>query len=115
MLTFFQVQSISTQALSASVSEISSAMKTVDGVAGTVCNDSEADVGEHLDGRNFSPQYGCSFEGKMKHKQNNISAMAPDTFSFSLSGADNPKQSTGQICDVNSSETSRIKRRRIEV
>ncbi|KAJ4706729.1 Mediator of RNA polymerase II transcription subunit 15a [Melia azedarach] len=107
------VQSISTQALSASVSEISLAMKTVDGVPGTVCNDSEADVGENLDGRNFSSQYGCSFEGKMKHKHN-ISAMAPDTFSFSLREANNLRQSTGQICDVNSSETSRIKRRRIE-
>ncbi|KAJ4706730.1 mediator of RNA polymerase II transcription subunit 15a-like [Melia azedarach] len=108
------VQSISTEALSASVSEIGSAMKIVDGIAGTVCNYSKADVSENLHGRNVSFQYRCSFEGKMTRKLHNISAIAPDALSFSLSEADNLKQSSGQICDLDSSETSRIKRRRIE-
>lgn len=108
---FFQVQSLSPKTLSASVREIGSALKTVDAISGTACNDSGVDVDENLvsattccmHGRNFSLQSGCSSEAKMEDKTNPIA----------LDETDSIKQSAGQIWDI---DTSRIiKRRRVEV
>ncbi|KAH9675177.1 Mediator of RNA polymerase II transcription subunit 15a [Citrus sinensis] len=105
-----QVQSLSPKTLSASVREIGSALKTVDAISGTACNDSGVDVDENLvsattccmHGRNFSLQSGCSSEAKMEDKTNPIA----------LDETDSIKQSAGQIWDI---DTSRIiKRRRVE-
>ncbi|KDO57428.1 hypothetical protein CISIN_1g005053mg [Citrus sinensis] len=104
------VQSLSPKTLSASVREIGSALKTVDAISGTACNDSGVDVDENLvsattccmHGRNFSLQSGCSSEAKMEDKTNPIA----------LDETDSIKQSAGQIWDI---DTSRIiKRRRVE-
>lgn len=111
ILMFFQVQSLSPKSLRASVDEIGSAMKTADAISGTACNDFRVDVDENLAsqtrycmlGRNFSLQYGCSSEAKMKHKTNAIA----------LDETDILKQSAGQIWDIDTSRT--IKRQRIEV
>ncbi|KDO37529.1 hypothetical protein CISIN_1g033582mg [Citrus sinensis] len=105
------VQSLSPKSLSASVSEISSALKTVDAISGTACNDYEVDVDENLAsetrccmrGWNFSFQCGRSSEKKMKHKRNAIA----------LDETDILKPSAGQIWDTDT--TRIITRRRIEV
>ncbi|GAY33437.1 hypothetical protein CUMW_007230 [Citrus unshiu] len=104
------VQSLSPKSLSASVSEISSALKTVDAISGTACNDYEVDVDENLAsetrccmrGWNFSFQCGRSSEKKMKHKRNAIA----------LDETDILKPSAGQIWDTDT--TRIITRRRIE-
>ena len=111
VLMLFQVQSLSPKSLSASVSEICSALKTVDAISGTACNDYGVDVDENLAsetrccmrGWNFSLQCGCSSEEKMKHKRNAIA----------LDETDILKQSAGQIWDTDT--TRIITRRRIEV
>jgi PAX-interacting protein 1 len=120
--SIFQVKSMSSKSLSASVSDISSVVSMIDRIAGSVPgNGSRAAVGEdlvaitesHLQARNYMPQDGSNGTRKMRPY---TSAMPLNVVSSAGSMNDSFKQLTGsETSDLESTVTSSIKRPRIEV
>lgn len=117
-----QVKSISSKALSASVSDISSVGSMTDSIAGSAPGiGSRAAVGEdlvamtkcRLQARNFVTQDGMTGTRKMRRC---TSAMPLNVVSSAGSVSDSFKQLTGpETSDLESTATSSVKRPRLEV
>ncbi|GMY19722.1 mediator of RNA polymerase II transcription subunit 15a-like [Fagus crenata] len=114
------VESVSPEALSASIQEISSVVNMVDMIDGTAIDSvSKSAVGEDLaskmrcqiQARNFSLQYGCGIEDKMKHQ---INFMAHDATLLSANEIRSFKQLADHLSDLGSTAKYQIKRPRIE-
>lgn len=119
---YYQVKSLSPEALSASVNDIGSFVRMIDRIAGSAPgNGSRAAVGEdlvamtkcRLQARNFITQDGMAGTKKMRRY---TSAMPLNVVSSAGSMNDSFKQLTGsETSDLESTATSSIKRTRVEV
>ncbi|XP_057972227.1 mediator of RNA polymerase II transcription subunit 15a-like isoform X2 [Malania oleifera] len=114
------LKSTSAEARRASVSDLGAVVNLIDNIVGTaavhkprfaICEDLGASTRCHLQGSDLHSQYGCASAQKMKR---HTSAVALDLFSPSASENDSFKQFGGQMLDLESTATSRTKRRRIE-